>query len=390
MKNIFTLAILELRILGKDRQALGLLFVMPIVFIIFLTLALQDVYQAKVGKKMRLRWQGTCVEQSEVCRQLVSEMRRFPYEVVEAGQSSELLIELPSQIDATIEALKTGAVLKPELQIHLQFDPTLDQSVRALVQGHLLLALQSVLIGQVHKELQESGAQLKLAIPNASHFSGLVSEQAMGGVILPNPIQQTVPAWALFGMFFIVIPLSNSVFRDRHNGIFKRLLSFPVSRGQLLLAKILPYLLINILQFLLMLGVGLWILPVLTHLHLPLAFSWPALFAVTGASALAATSYGLLVASLTRTTEQASAFGALSVVILAILGGVMIPRVVMPETMQMVAKISPLYWGLEAYHDVILRQVSFDVTLGKVAVLLGFAVLSSGVSLLQFRWGEVD
>ena len=89
----------------------------------------------------------------------------------------------------------------------------------------------------------------------------LVIERAIGGQVLPNPIHQTVPAWALFGMFFILIPLSNSLARDRRLGIFKRLLSFPVTAADILAGKIVPYFLINVVQFALMFGVGLFILP---------------------------------------------------------------------------------------------------------------------------------
>lgn len=400
--KIWVIFIQELRILFRDKQALGLLFLMPLALIIFLTLALQDVYLAKVGSSVSLKivTHQECRDPHEICAQFIAEMSRLQNKVSvmreeDENSKAQITLLLPPQIEATLEALKNGKTLKENEQIQLIFDPVLDHSLRSLVHSHLLAALQGVLIEQVHNELkkmEKSGGAPVLPtdiLPNLSHFEGLVKEQAMGGMVLPNPIQQSVPAWALFGMFFIVIPISSSMIRDRNLGIFKRLLSFPVSRADLLIGKILPFLTINFLQFGLMFAVGVFILPHLTHLNLNLEFSLWGLAAVTLISSLAATSYGLMVSCLSKTQEQASAFGALSVVILAVLGGVMIPRLVMPDFMQSLSQISPLYWGMEAYYDVILRKTEILVWIKKLGVLSLFSAVCGGVSLLHFRWNDV-
>ncbi len=391
MRKVAQLFLHELRILLKDRQALALLFVMPLAFIIFLTFALQDVYLAKVGRGMRLEVvaAGGCAE-GTACGNLVREMRRFAWQIdvredLDSNHRLPMAMILPADVGLTVERLQQGQPLQPEDKIQLVFDPALDHALRALAEANFRLALQAVLIAEATKQLQDGAAQ----IADISRFEGLIEERAWGGGVLPNPIQQTVPAWALFGMFFIVIPMANSMIRDRRLGVFKRLLSFPVARGHLIAGKVLPFLLINILQFTLMFAIGVFLLPLITRVSLPLDFSLWAVLVVTVVCALTATSYGLMVSCLSRTPEQASAFGALSVVILAILGGVMIPRFVMPEFMQQIAMISPLHWGLEAYHDLIVRKAGLVATLGKLAVLMGFSILFLGVSRLRFRWSEV-
>lgn len=398
MKPILIIFTQEFRILLKDRQAIGLLFAMPLVFIVFLTLALQDVYLMKVGTKLKVDVIGSedCTSSASLCFQLIEELKRFKYPVrlvtqEESALGAGIALKMPRDIDQTIARLKSGEALSAEQQVQLIFDPSLDQSVRALVQSHLLLSLQGVLIKRLTDELKQMDVpETGPSIANLAHFDGLVVERAAGGFVLPNPIQQTVPAWALFGMFFIVIPISNSMIRDRRLGIFKRLLSFPVSRAQLLSGKILPFFLINVFQFALMFAVGVFILPRMTSLQLSVDFSYGGLFLVTAAAAMAATAYGVLVSCLARTSEQASAFGALSVVILAVIGGVMIPRFVMPAFMQKFAMVSPLHWALEAYHDVIVRHADWDILLPKVAVLFGFAIICGTLAVLRFRWNEVE
>jgi ABC-2 type transport system permease protein len=403
LKKILILLGLELRILLKDRQALGLLFIMPTVLILFLTLALKDVYLAKVGYKSKILvvTGPTCDSSSSLCNRILDQLKKFEYDFKIVSEHSEtyrdpVTLLFPKDISHTVELLKKGESLAETDQVQLIFDPTLDQSFRALVAGNLLTALQSVLILQVKDEVDDLKIPKwapKFKIPNlvdVGHFQNLVVEKAWGGVILPNPIQQMVPAWALFGMFFIVIPLSNSVIRDRRLGVFKRLLSFPVGKWHLIIGKILPFFSINLIQFTLMFLMGIFVLPKLTQLNLPLDFNLFSVAVVTLVCAWTATSYGLMISSLCQTSEQASAFGSLSVVILAVIGGVMIPRFVMPDFMQQLSQISPLYWGLEAYQDLLVRKNSFESLIPKLGVLFCFSLIFTIISSLKFRWSEAN
>lgn len=407
MGKTIVLVFQELKILSKDRQALGLLFIMPLALIVFLTLALQDVYLAKVGHKSKLLvvTGKNCEKKESVCSDILNEFKKFDYDFniiselntqATKNPNEQIAVFFPEDIEHTLTLLKKNEALSDKDRIQLVFDPTLDQSFRSLVQGNLLSSLQSVLIDQIRKELK------KLDLPKSAspfstnlvtdivHFKDLIQEKAWGGVVLPNPIQQMVPAWTLFGMFFIVIPLSNSVIRDRRLGVFKRLLSFPVGRRHLIAGKILPFFIINVIQFFLMFLVGVFILPRLTHLKLTLDFSLWGITAITFVCAMTSTSYGFMISSLSKTSEQASSFGSLSVVILAILGGVMIPRFVMPDFMQTMSEVSPLYWGLEAYQDLIVRKLSLEHSMPKLGILLCFSMVFLFISRLKFRWSEVS
>jgi ABC-2 type transport system permease protein len=398
----FKFFIQEWKIVLRDRQALSLLFVMPLLLILFITLALKDLYLQKVGKSIDV--QLVVPINDELSSSFEKELLRYDYKitktkVLDRSLKSNLAILLPAELDDTVMRVKNGEQLPPDKQLQILFDPVLDQSLRSLVSSHLSLALQSVLIKQIDLELEamnqrslEKDPEFKMPfdkIPNMAQFDGLVRQSAFDNQVLPNPIQQTVPAWTLFGMFFIVIPISNSLIRDRQYGIFKRLLSFPISKWQVLLGKTAPFVMINFFQFLLMFTVGFLVLPQLMGIQVNMGFRWDHLFLVTVACSLAATSFGLLVATFSKTNEQASAFGALSVVLLAVVGGVMIPRLLMPEFMRFIAQASPMYWGLEAYFDVLLRGTAGNSLFSKLLGLVGFAGLCYGVSLKRFRWGDL-
>ena len=51
-------------------------------------------------------------------------------------------------------------------------------------------------------------------------------------------MQQNVPAWLVFGAFFVVIPLSNTLIRERQQGTLRRLRTMPVGQGTLLVGKL--------------------------------------------------------------------------------------------------------------------------------------------------------
>ena len=84
-----------------------------------------------------------------------------------------------------------------------------------------------------------------------------------------NSVQHNVPAWAIFGMFFIAIPIAGHIIREREDGSALRVALIPYSRSYVTIGKILFYTCICSLQFLLMMCIGLYLMPV---------FNLPALY----------------------------------------------------------------------------------------------------------------
>jgi ABC-type transport system involved in multi-copper enzyme maturation permease subunit len=207
-----------------------------------------------------------------------------------------------------------------------------------------------------------------------------LAESAASGGVLPTPLQQTVPGWSLFAMFFIVVPLSHGLHRERTEGTLRRMLALAVPRSSIVTGKLAAYVLVGVVQFAGMLAMGLYVVPLLSDLSLELGDQPLVLIPITVACALAATSYGLLVATLARTPEQAAAVGATSVVILSVLGGVMVPHFIMPALLQKLALVSPLYWGHKAYLDVFLHGAGLPEVGLSLLVLVSFALVCLSLS----------
>lgn len=219
----------------------------------------------------------------------------------------------------------------------------------------------------------------------------LTEEVALNSRMLKRPTaaQQNVPAWALFGMFFIVVPLSGSLIRERQTGSLTRLMTMPVSSLSLLFGKIFAYVLVCLLQFAMMLAAGFFLLPLLGISGLKMGVELVAIIPVALAASLAATGYGLMVGALAKTYEQASMFGAVSIVIAAALGGIMMPVYVMPRYMQHISTFSPLSWGLTAFQDIFVRGGTLYSILPELSYLISFFIVSATISGFAMRANRV-
>lgn len=199
--------------------------------------------------------------------------------------------------------------------------------------------------------------------------------------IKPNTTQHNVPAWTLFAIFFIVVPLSINIVKEKQQGTSVRLLTLPVPYTVVVAGKTITFLAICMIQFFLMVAVGVYVFP---HIGLPaldvsgklVLMSIIALF-----SGLAAIGFGILLGTIANTTEQSAPFGATAVVILAAMGGIWIPVFAMPEIMQFFSNISPMNWGIRAFYDVLLRNGNFYSILTEIILLLLFFIITVAIAV---------
>ena len=182
-----------------------------------------------------------------------------------------------------------------------------------------------------------------------------ISATSSDNKIIPNSTQHNVPAWTIFAMFFMVVSLGNNIVKERSNGSFIRLKTLPVSFALVLSSKMLIYLLAAILQVVVIFSVGIFLFPLMNLPQLVLPSNIFALFIVVLISGLSAVSYALLIGSLAKTQEQANGFGAVSIIIFAVLGGIWVPIFILPEYLKLISNFSPLHWCLEGFYILFLK-----------------------------------
>ncbi|RYY59945.1 MAG: ABC transporter permease, partial [Comamonadaceae bacterium] len=343
----------ELLALSRDLHGLAALFVMPAIFIVVMSLALQNYYSPSLAP---MRYAIDARDTDAPARLIVAAWQRAhgPAVPLPADWQAELksgrlnyVITLAPGLSDVLDAPS----LPTEPRIELRSEPGID--------GHLFNSLRAELVGvagEVKGQLAFVQSGAPSPPPHASIAALVKAERFAGGGPRPTAVQQNVPAWLVFGMFFVVASLSSLFLQERASGTLARLRSLGVSPLMLLASKALPYLGVNALQAALMLSVGVWVMPLLGSAGLSLAgIHWGALALVLLAIGLAAVSLALVLASAVRTHGQATTIGPILNVLMAAVGGIMVPKFVMPALMQRVAEWSPMNWGLEALLTVLLR-----------------------------------
>ena len=138
---------------------------------------------------------------------------------------------------------------------------------------------------------------------------------------------------------------------------------------------------ISLLQFALMVVMGVFVFPYLGLPTLDVGGKLLPLLLVAIASGLSAIGLGVLLGTLTKTQEQSAPLGATLTVLFAAIGGVWIPTFAMPHIMQLLSNISPMNWGLQAFYEVLLRGGSASSLLPKIGTLLLFFITCILISI---------
>lgn len=377
----------ELLLLGHDWHALLLLFLMPLAFLLIMSLAMQDEFASRAGHKIGLAIVDR--DNSDASRAFVAAISNSGAVTVRtAAADVPLLQQMRERGDAFGIDIKAGygralpqAVAPLSQRIVLTVAPDTTRQTELIFQGTLreILARErmTAILGPLAVLSRSSeGLDAANAQPAVEY-----AYRSGSGAQAPSAVQQNVPGWLVFGAFFVVIPLSNTLIRERQQGTLRRLRTMPVGQATLILGKLSPYFFVNVLQVVLMLAAGRWLVPALGGEALQLHGSAVALAIVCVAISFAALGYALLVASVTRTTEQASLLGGAGNLILAAIGGIMVPKFVMPEAMQQLTNVSPMAWGLEGFLDVLLRGLGPIDVLPEAGALTAF-----GVVMLAIAW----
>ncbi|PSL50233.1 ABC-2 type transport system permease protein [Chitinophaga niastensis] len=409
----------EWQLLLRDKMGLILLFVMPLVLITVMAL-IQDApfkdYQeikfdiltvdndhGRLGRHVKegleAGGQFNIIDSldgkpitAEHAKELVNEGKYKISIIVPAGataaivsNANRIVNDISHRMGMTVSLpVKKGG---DSLNVIIYFDPAAKKAFKGAIHQALdnfLTQVETEMLldrirGQLHnKDVPEAGTDtlpIRLqAVGLQEHSTGSSKEID----VISNSVQHNVPAWSIFAMFFIVIPIAGNMIREREDGSLLRMKLIPGSYLAILAGKMLFFVGICVLQFYLMMLVGIYLMPLLDLPQLVMGHHHGATILVASGIGLAATAYGILIGTLFKTPNQALNFGAISIVILSAIGGIWIPLEVMPAKMQVLGHLSPLSWGLDAINDIYLRNGDIDYVWKNVLrlILTGLAMLA--------------
>jgi len=410
--QIIAITLKELKVLWLDHEALALLFAMPMSFILVMSFALEGVFEAG-SKGHPIEILAVHRNGDQLADQAIADLKRM---------GGLILIEtyegIPLNSDKAEQLIGKGvyplALLFPEgytervLQtskdpqkekatVYLISDPAMNLQLLATVKGAIQGAIErQVLLARVPQRLKEMFRTLggvEVELDNMLENTNITDPERSDVDVIqtfpkgfntgrrPTSTEQNVPAYTIFGVFFIVLTLASSFLQEKEDGTFQRILAAPLSKTALLIGKLLPYYLVNLIQILLMFSIGV----VVFGMKLG---QFPALVIVSLALAAAANGLGLLVAALGKTEAQVNGLSVLLAITLSALGGMMVPTFIMPGLMKTLSLFTPHAWALAGYHDIVIRGLGTKDVLTEVLVLLGFASFFFVIALWRFRFDE--
>lgn len=399
----------EFLLIIRDIHAVTVLFIMPAVFIMIMSLAMRDLFELHGTVSIDvLAVNQDAGKKSEPFLKAMDALRTFRFHLIEKEAAADKVADKVKE-QMLARDYKFALIIKENFSAFVEKngkgkdEKPLELLVNPAVNVQTQLVLKSALDGKLAKVTWDAfidriGSLLPLAGIDREKLTA--AEESLVEVHyvykegrysrIPSAVQQSVPAWLVFSMFFIVIPISNTFISEREQGTLMRLKSMNVSRFYLIMGKMAPYLLINAIQVIIMIAMGVIIVPLCGGTALTLGDSMGGLVLIAASVSFSAISMALLIASAARTTEQATTVGGVLNIIFGALGGIMVPKFVMPGFMQDLANLSPMSWGLEGFLDIFLRNGNVSDVLPKSLYLLIFGVvmLTLTVILLRRR-GEV-
>jgi len=379
LKQTLVIAGKEWRLLSRNPHGLAALFLMPAIFLLVMSFALKNTL---TSADIALPQTGWLVEDpSPLAMRWASD-----WIARNGGQRFDSRAQLQDALRARqVEAgviVRNGWVNPESLLRADRIELWLSNRIHPGVAGRLrtdigfsMLQLQiksriaaaGPFASTLLNSAKESDLVPPLGSPNIRYLYEIESGRKM------TAVQQSVPAWLIFGMFFVVIPLAGVLIQERSDGTLARIATFGVSPLTILGGKLAAFMALNWVQLLLMLLVGRWLVPFLggDTLYMDLQVGW---FLLTVfATSAAAVGLALLISAYAHSFDHAAALGGGANVVLAALAGIMVPRPLMPAAMQTVSEWSPMGWALDTMQTVFLGAPDASQIVPKVSLLLAFA-----------------
>ncbi len=422
MNNIWNLTKKDLAVFFHDRGALIWLFVLPLVFIVILAgLSSMTSSGTSEAEAMDNRAPLAIVnldtggEQAQILVKELSAPDAFRLLTMSLEQANGQLnkysirrfLLIPASFSADLAARKPVTLT---LITHPDSDPSSDQTVMTMING---IARNVSLELQIIDGIQTMG-QMQAANPNVntafsadrimaqakSQFEGS-SQNPLIDVAQVNPAKEEkelipefdlgesiLPGMSVLFVFLAAMTMAHSIYSERKEGSLRRLLAAPLRRSQLLLGKMLPMLILTIIQIVVIFLVGGLLLPLLGFGKLSIGNDPLALVLVSLAMGICSVSLGIFLAGIARTEGQITGIGNAFLWVAGFLGGAIVPAFIIQQipSLNVISRFMPHSWATTAYYDLLARGRGLVDVLPNIGVLLLFSAVFFYFGLRRFRY----
>ncbi|MCK4835072.1 MAG: ABC transporter permease [Candidatus Aminicenantes bacterium] len=371
MRNVIHLALIDIKIMVRDKLYLFWTLIFPLFFILVFGNLYKDSNadvkaSLSVINKDQGKWGTYLIEKIKAPDIDLKIVEKEP-------QKYYRILMIPEDFSQKIEAKKSqNLIFKKESSASLE--------AAAQIETKIIQAIAKVITELIlHPETEtffEKTKGFKSIIEIKSSFPE-------GAVLkVPSGFDHTIPGTLVqFIIMMVLIYGGISVMIDRQKGILCRILFSSISIPQLWSGKFIGRLLMGIIQALILLVTGM----ILFKLNLGnlLLTSLTVLF-----FSMAIASLGVLIGSIFNKEDLIIGISIFIALVFAGLGGCWWPIEIVSDTMKNIGMIVPSYWAMDAFHKIIFFKKGFADLLFNFGVLLGYTLLFSLISIKYFKFRD--
>jgi ABC-2 type transport system permease protein len=352
--------------LRRDRLLLPLVFLMPIMYVI--------MFGYVVGSDVRdLPTAVVDGDHTVVSRQLIDTFSSSGYFTITQRPSRES--DLKNLID-TGQA-KVGLVIDPGMADALSRGQTVPLGIIVDGADSKTASVASGYAAEVVAAFDQ-----RLLVAAGRSIRGPTIDARVR--VMFNPSLKSVNAMipglvASILMLSIMVIMSQAVVRERARGTLEQMMVTPVTRGEYLLGKVLPYMLIASIQMVFVVLVGRYWFRVPFNGSVWTVLAGLALFALTSVG------MGLLISLVSRTQQQAQQTVMFIMIPTMVLSGFIFPIESMPPAIVPLTYLIPLRYALVVLRSAFLKGSGITDMWGQFLAMAGFAAVIFGIAVARFQ-----
>ena len=356
----------------RDRATLAIIITMPLLQLV--------IFGYAINTNIR-HIPTVVVDQSmdQASRSYLNDMVNSSYfDITESAPDQAAAIQ---SIDAS--RTRVAIVIPPDFSEHVQRG---DAQVLILVDGSDLFTSQTAnafasIIGQEHAiKIVSNQVAASGAVSAAVHLPALDASLR----VLYNPDMKDlwfiIPGMAAMLLQTQVLTLTASaVVKERGTGTIEQILVTPIRPLELMIGKVVPFIILAMLNMLTVIGIGVfWFgVPFQGSIWLFIGLSFLYVFSGLG--------LGLLISSISQNQRQSQQLMMLFLMVGLILGGFMFPRYTMPPVIQALGNLFPMTYFIPIARGIITKGVGFSVLLDQVIPLAIYIVIVMVLAAVTFR-----
>lgn len=357
LQRILAIVRKEVRQLRRDRLTFGMIVGIPVIQLLMFGYAINmDVRNLDAAV--------ADLSGTSMSRQMVMDMSQTQIiKVIKQVGSAEELEHLMRKGEISV-----GIYIPPD------FDRRLHQTNRSAVQ---------LLVDGSDTVVQGAAAQLAQVAYTSRTSPYNDRPPVMELRTFYNPERRS-PVNTVPGLIGVILTMTMILFtavaivRERERGNLELLITTPVRTSELMLAKIIPYVFIGLIQVSLVLLLGKFLFQV------PMVGSLLDTYIITLVFIVANLALGLVISTLVSTQFQAMQLSFFVLLPSILLSGFMFPFAGMPRPAQIIAESLPLTHFIRLIRGVMLRGASLQELSGELFILAGFIVVLMTLAILRF------